>query len=476
MSWQLASPLPDAAPFLAALRANADLFDRAQPLVVARAPGRLDVMGGIADYSGALVLELPLAVATYAAAQHDPAPMITVRSLQAAAIDALPDVSVPLTALLPNGRMLPYGEARRVLGADPGAEWAAYVIGALVVLARERGLSPNHGARLLIDSQVPPGKGVSSSAAIEVAAMQALCALYGVELGGRDLAILCQKVENLVVGAPCGVMDQMTSACGEQDALLALVCQPAELQPPVALPPELAVWGIDSSIRHAVSGADYGSVRVGAFMGYRIIADLAGLPVRVDGDAMSIDDRRWGGYLANVAPSEWEQHFRDHVPETLDGTAFLDRYGGITDMVTAVDPARTYAVRQPTAHPIYEHARVRMFRALLQSGNADQETYALLGELMFQSHASYSACGLGSGGTDRLVEMVRALGPSSGVYGAKITGGGSGGTVAVLAHRDAADTVQTLATQYRNETGMESTVIHGSSPGAKAFGVAWLEA
>jgi GHMP kinases N terminal domain len=51
-----------------------------------------------------------------------------------------------------------------------------------------------------------PGKGISSSAAIEVAAMQAICAIYGVELPGRELAILCQKVENLVVGAPCGVV------------------------------------------------------------------------------------------------------------------------------------------------------------------------------------------------------------------------------------------------------------------------------
>src|SRR5439155_15401674 len=100
-----------------------------------------------------------------------------------------------------------------------------------------------------------------------------------IPLPPRELALLCQVVENRIVGAPCGVMDQMTAACGEENRLLALLCQPAELQGQVSLPEEIAVWGIDSGVRHSVAGADYGSVRTGAFMGYRIIADLAGIPV-----------------------------------------------------------------------------------------------------------------------------------------------------------------------------------------------------
>ncbi len=69
-----------------------------------------------------------------------------------------------------------------------------------------------------------------------------------------------------------GVMDQMASLLGQQHRLLALLCQPAEPLAFVEIPGSLAVWGIDSGIRHAVSGADYGSVRIGAFMGYRLIA------------------------------------------------------------------------------------------------------------------------------------------------------------------------------------------------------------
>ena len=66
-------------------------------------------------------------------------------------------------------------------------------------------------------------------------------------------------------------MDQMASLLGQQDKLLALLCQPAEPLAYVDIPSSLAVWGIDSGIRHAVSGADYGSVRVGAGRGFRLL-------------------------------------------------------------------------------------------------------------------------------------------------------------------------------------------------------------
>jgi galactokinase len=513
--WRIASSRPLDLPDLGLLHAalgTADaagrpFFDRSAPVAIGRGPGRLDLMGGIADYSGALVLELPLAVAAYAAAQEADEPFVTVRSLADAAIGGATEVRLPLEALMPGGEPLSYAEAHALLTAEPRTSWAAYIAGTLVALMLERGLRPRRGLRILVASDVPAGKGVSSSAAIEVATMSALRGLYGAELDGRDLAILCQRVENLVVGAPCGVMDQMTSALGEGDRLLALLCQPAEPQASVPLPPEVEVWGIDSGIRHAVSGADYGSVRVGAFMGYRIVVERAGLTVRgAEGGRVTVEDPLWGGYLANIPPSLWESAYRDAVPETLRGDQFLERYGGTTDSVTRVEPARTYAVRQPTAHPIYEHHRVRLFRALLESLSADDEPphaggvpvaggstghgadtaareapprspaasvperLVLLGELMYQSHASYSACGLGSDGTDRLVELVREAGPGAGLFGAKITGGGSGGTVAVLARRGALEAVREVAGRYERETGRATTLLGGSSPGAAQLG------
>ena len=89
---------------------------------------------------------------------------------------------------------------------------------------------------------------------------------------------------------------------------------------------------------------------------------------------------------------------------------------------------------------------------------------------MYQSHASYSACGLGSKGTDDLVELVRAAGANLGLYGAKITGGGSGGTVAVLGKRDAGAAVAEVARSFAKKTGHMPYIFSGSSPGSAAFG------
>ena len=157
------------------------------------------------------------------------------------------------------------------VGAGVGAP-VGLLVGAAVVLAREKGASfGGKGLTLLVHGAVPDGKGVSSSASVEVASMQAVAAAVGVALpDGRELALLCQKVENFVVGAPCGVMDQMASSMGFPDALMAMDCRPAEVRGAVKIPPHLKFWGIDSGIRHSVGGADYGSVRVGAFMGSRI--------------------------------------------------------------------------------------------------------------------------------------------------------------------------------------------------------------
>src|SRR5690606_1314797 len=136
------------------------------------------------------------------------------------------------------------------------------------------------GLDLVIESDVPEGKGVSSSAALEAATLASLARLERLHLEPRQAALLCQRAENLVAGAACGVMDQMAVIAGRRGHLLELLCQPAEHLGDLPLPRGLALFGIDSGVRHAVSGSDYTAVRIGAFMGYRIIAELAQLPVR----------------------------------------------------------------------------------------------------------------------------------------------------------------------------------------------------
>jgi L-arabinokinase len=450
------------------IRECRELFDRETDLFVTRAPGRLDLMGGIADYSGSLVLELTIAEAAFVALQRDSSRKIRIVTLtnnpsrEAAFEMSLDDFE-------PEGAPVDYDEARKLFPADSPGHWAAYVAGAFLVLMRELGVRFTEGARILLASNVAEGKGVSSSAAIEVAAMSAVTAAFGIQVAPRDLALLCQKVENAVVRAPCGVMDQMTAVCGVQGKLLALLCQPAELQEIIPLPDDLAVWGMESGERHSVRAEDYGSVRTGAFMGYRIIADVAKLKVEAVDGVLQIEDGIWHGYLANVTPFEFENSYAKHIPERIAGVEFLARYGGTTDAVTRVNPERIYAVLKPTAHAVYEHSRVRAFADLLGEPTRARRN-AQLGELMYQSHASYSACGLGSAGTDLLVNLVRESGMQGGLFGAKITGGGSGGTVAVLAARHAEAAVQRVAASYTQAMSYQPHIFAGSSPGNAAFG------
>lgn len=391
------------------------LFNTKADLIVSRAPGRLDVMGGIADYSGSHVLEFPIAEATFVALQSSDERRLNIVTL----LDDEPRHSSFTMLLSDLDGPVEYERAREFFNRS----WAAYVAGVFLVLMRERNVSFEFGANILIASRVPPGKGVSSSAALEVAVMQAVTEAFQIEIEGRDKALLCQKVENLVVGAPCGVMDQMTSVFGERDRLLFMLCQPAELKRMITLPPQLRLWGIDSGIRHSVGGSDYGTVRAAASMGTRMIADLSA-------------DFSEDGYLANISPDEFEREYLELLPEQI---------------------------RMPTAHPIYENVRVQRFVELLERN----EGYDELGELMYEAHRSYTALGLNSAGTDLIVELVQK---EAGLFGAKITGGGSGGTVAVLGDQTSRAAIERVVASYAKETGHHPYIFNGSSPGALAFG------
>lgn len=447
------------------------------PLYIARAPGRLDVMGGIADYSGARVLELPLACSTTALLQRQERPTCDLATRRGATWEFY---ALDLSALVDGALGRPAALAARF--AERRTErWASYLLGVVQAClqhaARAGGEIPT-GLRLLIDSTVPEGRGVASSAALEVAAGAAVLGSCGARMSAMDLATACQAVENHVVGAPCGIMDQLTSACGRRDRLLRLRCQPGTIEGYLEIPAGYRFYGIDSGISHAVSDAAYGTVRTAAFMGYRMIAASAGLRAAPDGARVRIDDPRWGGYLANVTPDEFAG-VAAGLPERMGGAEFLRRFEGVTDAATVVRPDRVYPVRQATAHPVAEEARVERFTELLGALGArptqGTATAVELGRLMVESHRSYGACGLGSEGTDRLVELVAAMGPAHGLFGAKITGGGSGGTVAVFGTAEAEPAVRDVAARYGAETGREARVFTDSGPGAAETGVLRLE-
>lgn len=429
-------------------------FDPQQPLVVARAPGRLDVMGGISDYSGGLCLEWPLECATYCAIQRTPGNLIEVHSADGQRSGFTERVQIQAHTLSPAN-----------LPATAEKRWARYVLGVFVILMRDAGLAPATGARIFISSTVPLGAGLASSAALEVAAMTAIAAAYGAELDGLQIARLCQRVENEIVGAPCGIMDQVTSALGRKGEFLRLLCQPDQLEGYEPLPEGLELYGIDSGVKHSVGGSAYGTARCGAFMGRRILQEL------VPGALRGPDGNQ---YLANLSTDVWRS-LRTMVPGKMTGSEFLREYGGHGDHATTVDPEQEYHVRMATEHPIYETYRVRRFAELLPAVETNpavrRQLLMTIGDLMYQSHYSYDhRCRLGSEETDMLVRLAREHGPDAGIYGAKITGGGAGGTVAILADRQAnpavADVVSSIAARYKVKSGQTPTIWSGSSEGS----------
>ncbi|KAB1204464.1 L-arabinokinase [Morella rubra] len=445
-------------------KAAAGLFNWEEEIFVARAPGRLDVMGGIADYSGSLVLQMPIREACHVAVQRNhpskhrlwkhalarqqaqgqgSTPVLEIVSYGSELSNRGPTFDMELSDFWDGEHLISYEKAKNYFARDPSQKWAAYVAGAILVLMTELGVRFEESISMLVSSAVPEGKGVSSSASVEVASMSAIAAAHGLSISPRDLALLCQKVENHIVGAPCGVMDQMTSACGEVNKLLAMVCQPAEIVGLVEIPSHIRVWGIDSGIRHSVGGADYGSVRIGAFMGLKMIKSVAcsmlsrSLP---SANGVNLDELEDDGvelleaeasldYLCNLSPHRYEALYAKMLPESMLGEMFLEKYADHNDAVTVIDHKQYYGVTAPAKHPIYENFRVKAFKALLTSTSSDEQLTAL-GELLYQCHYSYSACGLGSDGTDRLVKLVQEMQHSKlskredgTLYGAKITGG-----------------------------------------------------
>ncbi|MBC8137870.1 MAG: GHMP kinase, partial [Fibrella sp.] len=124
-----------------------------------------------------------------------------------------------------------------------------------------------------------------------------------------------------------------------------------------------------------------------------------------------------------------------------------------------------YPVRAATEHPIYENQRVYQFVDYLRDGS--DAAIALAGERMIAAHHSYSRCGIGTDETDLLVELARTQGST--VAGAKITGGGSGGTVCVLVKKlDEERVIASIRASYTAKTGITPRLIRGTSPGAAA--------
>lgn len=454
---------------VASLRGDGKFFAAGRPIFIGRCPGRLDLMGGNVDYTGGLVFEATIREATWGAVQLRDDRRVVFWNPQMAERGWQERVVFELDALTDDVTV------RRLVNANPSVRWTAYALGNFFLLAQRYPRAVKTGANVYLHSEVPLNKGVSSSAAIEIAVMKPAARAYGIDLHGIELAEACQWVENVIAESACGIMDQAAATLGDEGYVLPLLCQPCKAFPLVRLPEELHCWAVDSGVSHAVTGIEYEAARAAAFMGYKLICDWEGLPVTQDTKSSipRFTDPRWRGYLSEVTPSVFRSKYELRLPERMAGGEFLREGQFHPDPFTTVRPEIQYRIRNCTRYAIEENQRIQLFVELARgaSANAAESAYRLMGDLMYQSHYSYTECGLGNEATDLLVELVREQGAAAGLYGAKVTGGGAGGTVAILGHRNARAAFDKVVRAYGHARHMEPYVIDGSSMGADRFGI-----
>jgi L-arabinokinase len=399
------------------------------------APGRLDVLGGVADYSGALVLQTPIRATT----------RVTITPRAASGLELHSASEGRVTVPMPEVSLWQGHDTGPQRGADKGSvlfrtwldghrvqRWARYPLGCFLLFCGAMEWQPADGLHFQIASDVPVSMGVSSSAALEVATLRALEAASGRRFQGTAEARLAQRAENEIVDAPCGLMDQLAATHGKHGALLPILCRPDVLAEPVPLPDGVLVVGWPSGVKHAVSASPYATARAAAFMGKKI------LEVHLD---------RPLGYLTEFSPSQVREVSEKVLPPTLSGAEFVALHGGVEDALSVIDPGRLYPIRAAVLFAVEENFRATQAVHLLRSfpDGERRPILQVIGELIYQSHTGYSAIGLGCAKTDAMVEAVRERGAGSGLYGARVSGGGSGGTVVVLLEKDALPELERLA-------------------------------
>lgn len=278
--------------------------------------------------------------------------------------------------------------------------WANYLRGVFQGFLDRGHRLPGFDA--FIVSSVPGGAGLSSSAALECCAATLLEGLLETELDTREKALLCQKAEHDFAGVPCGIMDQFASCFGHTDRLVLIDCRSGETQLVPFEDPGLTVLIANTTVHHQLSDGGYAARRKDTETGLKIIGKAS-----------------WRDVTSADVTQHWE---------------------------TMGDP-----VRRRARHVVSEIARTIQAAEALANGAPEA-----LGPLMFASHASLrDDFEVSCAELDVLVETARAIGRQGGVIGARMTGGGFGGsTVTLCESSKAAEISAALDSEYRRATGL----------------------
>ena len=355
-----------------------------------RAPGRVNLIGEHTDYNDGFVMPIAIELYVWVAIAPRVDRKLLVRSL-------FPDAAeIDLEARTPRARN----------------HWSDYVQGVAVILARAG--CRLQGANLLIRGDVPIGAGLSSSAAIEVAAALALLDNSELVTDRVELARLCRSAENEFVDARVGIMDPFVSCCAQAGRALMLDCRSLEYRL-LPLPPGVSLITCNTMVKHRHASGEYNSRRAQCEEGVRLLS-------------RSLPNIR---ALRDVTAEELELHGHD-LPETI---------------------------RKRCRHVVLENARVSAAAAALQDGDL-----ATFGRLMKESHRSLrDDYEVSCPELDLMVELAEK---QEGVYGARLTGGGFGGCTVNLVKSEAAPQFERSASgEYEKATGISPQILVTSAAG-----------
>lgn len=367
----------------------ASSFGRAPCWLVA-APGRVNLIGEHTDYNDGFVLPMAIERFTVIAAAPNEHRRITLRSATTKG-EAVIDLSKP------------------VARGEPA--WSNYARGVIAGFQR-LGVSLD-GFEAWIDSEVPPGGGLSSSAALEVATATLLETITGRGLDPVEKALLCQRAEHEFAGVPCGIMDQFTSVMAKEGHLLLLDCRTRTTELVPMCDPSVAVLIINTNVHHKLANGEYAQRRAQC--------EVAAKALRV--------------------PS-----LRD---VTLDR---LQAAGGSMEPVVA----------RRARHVTTEIERTQQAARAIRAGD-----WRATGELMYASHASLRDDFVVScAELDLVVEMAQSIGEIGGVIGCRMTGGGFGGCAVSLVRAEAIPQItRQIADRYRKKTGLEPALFSSRPAG-----------
>jgi galactokinase len=281
------------------------------------------------------------------------------------------------------------------------APWSNYVKGVLAELTRRQ--AAPRGFDGLFLGNVPLGAGLSSSAALEISTGLALCALYGWNVPPLELARIGQAAEHHFAGTKCGLLDQISSLFGEENRLVMSDFRSVEARS-VPLGDDALFLMCNTSVKHSLVDGEYNERRRRCEEAARHFASVLPHPVAA---------------LRDVSQEEWARH------------------------AAGMDPV---AARR-AAHIVGENARVLAGRDLLADGRLEA-----FGQLMFESHESSRVNFENS--CRELDVLVKAARGIAGVLGARLSGGGFGGSAVALVHpRDAEVAAHAIRTAYAKELG-----------------------